>query len=72
MGWVLLILGGLVASGGGLMMLGLLAAFATGQVESGEVVKVVIGGAVIGLAPLVVGLVLFGFGIKKIRVASGP
>jgi len=71
-GWVLLILGGLVASGGGLMMLGLLAAFATGQVESGEVVKVVIGGAVIGLAPLVVGLVLFGFGIKKIRVASGP
>ena len=66
-----MVLGSLAASGGGLMMLGLLAAFATGQVESGEVVKVVVGGAVIGLAPLVVGVVLFGFGIKKIRDSAG-
>ena len=72
LGWVLLVLGGLTASGGGLMMLGLLAAFATGQVESGEVASVVVGGAVIGLLPLAVGLVVFGYGIKKIRQASGP
>ena len=68
---MLLVLGGVTASGGGLMMLGLLAAFATGQVASEDVVKVVVGGAVIGLVPLVVGLVLFGFGIKKIRDSSG-
>lgn len=71
-GWVMLILGGLVASGGGLMTLGLVVAFATGQVASEEAIRVVVGGAVIGLLPLAVGGVLFGFGIKKIRQAASP
>jgi protease PrsW len=71
-GWIMLIFGGLVASGGGLMMLGLMLAFATGQVEKDQVAQVVLGGAMVGLLPLVAGLFLFGFGIKKIRDAAGP
>ena len=67
MGWLWLVLGGLSASGGGLMSLGLVAAFAMNKVESGEVFNTIMGGMIIGVAPLALGVFLFWLGLKKLR-----
>ncbi len=69
-GWSLIWLGGLTASFGGLLALGVLLAFAIGTVPPDELVATVVGGVIIGGIPLVVGAVLFGMGIKKLN--QGP
>jgi len=65
---------GFIGAGvGGMMTLALALAFAFGMVAADEVFEVVLGGAIIGLAPLLLGLILFVRGIRRLNhPASGP
>lgn len=66
----LLALGGFILAGiGGMITLALILAFALGSVGPDEVKEVVLGGVMIGLAPLGLGLVLFGLGILRLNQA---
>jgi len=63
-GITICVVGGVVASFGGMVTLGLLLAFMLGLVQPIHTVDVAIGGAVSGLAPLAVGIVVFKSGVK--------
>jgi len=65
--WVLLLIGGALASGGGLILLGLCLAALQGEVNPEEVNELIVGGALLGVAPLAVGLVMFRGGIRLRR-----
>jgi protease PrsW len=67
-GIVVCVVGGAVASFGGMVTLGLLLAFAIGVVRQEHVVDVAIGGVVSGLAPLAVGIVVFRKGVKYMNM----
>jgi protease PrsW len=67
---VLIVLGSLAAGAGGMIVLALMLAFAIGQVESNEAVSVILGGIIIGVAPLIVGLIMFILGILRLNRAA--
>ncbi len=77
LGWCLMALGFLVASGAGLILLGCLLVVAVGEVESQEVPALLVGGTLFGLLPLSLGVLLFYLGIRKLpkkrrRRRAGP
>ncbi len=55
-GWVYTLLGGLLATGGGLMTLGLGISITLGHVEAKDLAAILIGGIVIGILSPVIGL----------------
>ncbi len=66
-GILLLLLGGLLATGGSLLILGIVAAFAVGEVDESERTGVLAGTAVIGLLPAAVGVLFFRLGLRRLR-----
>ena len=71
-GWVFSLLGGLLATGGGLVTLGLGMSLALGHVEAEDLAATLIGGMVLGILPLVVGLMLFVAGIRRLNQRPAP
>ena len=69
-GWMLILLGGILSSGGGLVTLAVLLAFAIGEVEAEQVIPVSVGSAIIGLLPLLVGLGMFRAGLQRLNAAD--
>lgn len=70
-GGTLLLVGGmLLASFGGLVVLGVGYQLATGQILPQEQLNSTIGAVVIGALPLLVGLVLFGLGLRSLNRGS--
>ena len=65
-GCALVVIGGLGASIGGLMMLGVAAGLATGEIEQEQISMVLIGALFIGLLPFAGGLLLFVLGLRKL------
>ncbi len=65
--WVLTVLGGLLASGGGLMILGVALGLAIGGVDSEEVTAVLLGTLVIGVMPALAGAGLFLTGVLRLN-----
>lgn len=63
-GIIVSVVGGLVASFGGMVTLGLTLAFMIGVVRTEHIVDVAIGGVVSGLAPLAIGVVVFRKGVR--------
>lgn len=64
--YLLLSLGALFASVGGLFTLGIVVSLLQGKVESEKVGSVIAGGLIIGALPLGLGLVLFGKGLRRL------
>lgn len=64
------IIGGTMASFGGMVTLGLSLAFIIGVVQREHAVDVLIGGALIGLVPLAVGIVIFRTGIRGMNAGA--
>ena len=69
-GTVLLLLGIALATGGGLIALGVVAAMTSEQLPSHEPVRTFVGSAVIGGLVLLIGLVLFALGIRSLNRSS--
>ena len=69
-GIVVCVVGGIAASFGGMVTLGLTLAFMLGVVRPEHVVDVAIGGLVSGLAPLAIGVVVFRRGVKHLNRRS--
>ncbi len=63
--WVYTLLGALLATGGGLMTLGLAVSIAQGTVQDKDLAAIVIAGIVIGVLPLSLGLYLFAMGVRR-------
>ncbi len=63
--WIMLILGGLIATGGGLVTLAVGITLATGS-SNADVGQMLLGTAIIGIAPLLLGLFLFARGVKRL------
>lgn len=68
--WILLLLGGALASGGGLILLGLALASLNGKVDPGDASEILMGGAILGVVPLALGLLMFRAGIKRRQPAG--
>jgi hypothetical protein len=68
---LLSILGGLVASFGGMITLGLSLAFLIGGVQKEHTFDVLVGGVLVGLVPVGVGVPLFLHGVRGLN-AKGP
>ena len=68
--WLMVTFGALFASGGGLMVLGVVAALLTSSTKESRVVPLVIGGVIVGVFPLAIGALLFAFGIGRVARAS--
>jgi len=68
-GWgvVMIVAGFVMGGGGGIMMLLLMVAFGTGAVEGQDAMAVLAGGVILGVAPLLAGLLLLVFGIKRLN-----
>ena len=72
LGFVLLLLGGLLATAGGVVLLAMGLALGTGvAVEQGAVVEVLVAGLVVGLVPLFGGVTLFRAGTRRLN-RDGP
>lgn len=70
LGWFLTLAGGLVATGGGLITLGVLAGLAMGaETETDGIVALVVGGFLIGVLPLLGGAALFAWGVVRLNRA---
>lgn len=67
-GIVVSVVGGVVASFGGMVTLGLTLAFMIGVVRPEHTVDVAIGGIVSGLAPLAIGVMVFRKGVKHLNM----
>jgi hypothetical protein len=67
---VLIVLGSLLASLGGLIVLGIGLGWLLEGVEPDEVGSLIAGAVVLGVLPLAGGLVLFVLGLKRMRAAS--
>ena len=65
--WVLTVLGGLIASGGGLMILGVGLGLMIGGVDDDEVSAIVLGTIVIGFIPAALGSGLFLWGVTRLN-----
>ncbi len=66
-GWLLTIAGGLVATAGGIISLLLVVGLAFGDTKPEERTAVILGGSLIGALPLLVGLVIFVFGVRRVH-----
>jgi RsiW-degrading membrane proteinase PrsW (M82 family) len=66
-GTVLLLLGLAFATGGGLVVLGVIAAMAWEQLPSHEPVSTIVGTTILGGLVLLIGLVFFGLGIRSLN-----
>ena len=64
------VLGGLMASFGGMVTLGLLLAFMLGGVQDEHTVDVLVGGVLIGLLPFIGGMVVFLKGVRRMNTVS--
>lgn len=64
---LLLVAGVVIASSGALLVLGIVIGFATGSVEHGDELPTLAGGFVIGVIPLVIGILLFRSGIRRLN-----
>ena len=64
---MLVAFGGLIASGGGFVTLGLIGAVVTGQVPERDLGAVALGWTVLGLLPLLAGGLMFGLGIRSLN-----
>jgi protease PrsW len=70
-GWIMLLSGGLFACGGGLVVLVLAGALLLSPPDApGSGLHLALGGGVIGVLPLVVGLLLFARGLGRLRVQA--
>ncbi len=72
LGWLFTVLGGLLASGGGLMILGVGLGLAIGGVDEEEISAVVLGTLVIGVFPAVTGSGLFLWGVTRLNRRFSP
>jgi RsiW-degrading membrane proteinase PrsW (M82 family) len=72
LGALLVAVGFIIASVGGMFLLGIVIAFATGGVDPNERTSVAIGALIIGAAPTAIGGVLFGLGLGRLRAAQAP
>lgn len=72
MGWLLLALGGLLASGGALITLLFAIGMAVAPPAEVNPAELIVGIGVIGIGPLVGGIVLFWLGIRRLNAASRP
>lgn len=69
-GWVMAVLGGLIATVGGFISLLIVLALAFGERSApGEAFYIAVGGCMIGGIPLLIGLVLFVFGVKRLHAS---
>ncbi|MCC6397259.1 MAG: PrsW family intramembrane metalloprotease [Bacteroidetes bacterium] len=64
------VMGGLLASFGGMVSLGLLLAFVLGGVQVEHTADVLVGGGLIGLLPLAGGMVMFLKGVRRMNSAN--
>ncbi len=71
-GWLLTVLGGLLASGGGLMVLGVGLGLMVGGVDSEEISAVILGTIVIGFVPAATGAGLFLWGVVRLNQGGAP
>lgn len=69
-GWILTLFGGLLASGGGLMILGVGVGLAIGSADAEEISELILGTIVIGFFPAVTGSGLFLWGIRRLNRSS--
>lgn len=65
---VRIVLGAIIASGGGLFVLAIMAAFAVGSVPPQEASKVIGGTLVLSVPPLLIGLLLFRSGLQRMQL----
>ena len=65
--WVLTVLGGLIASGGGLLILGVGLGLMIGGVDDDEVSAIVLGTIVIGFVPAILGSGMFLWGVSRLN-----
>ncbi len=70
--WGLIVLGGLAASAGGLLTLGVLAGALFFGVEPDEIAPLAVGTSILGLFPLGLGVVFFIGGIRRLNRGAGP
>lgn len=69
--WMIaVVLGGLLASAGGLVILAIAVAIADGGFTDAEVPQAIAGAAIVGVAPLIVGLLVFRLGVRRLN--CGP
>ncbi len=68
--WCGLIIGGILASLGGLVVLGLFLGLAFGENEGTEIGPLILGGGIIGVLPLGLGLWFFILGLRSVRRKS--
>ncbi|MBW2699768.1 MAG: PrsW family intramembrane metalloprotease [Deltaproteobacteria bacterium] len=68
--WCGLIIGGILASLGGLVVLGLILGLAFGKNEGTEIGPLILGGGLIGVLPLGLGLWFFILGLRSVRRKS--
>jgi RsiW-degrading membrane proteinase PrsW (M82 family) len=75
-GWIggtlLLLLGSVIATGGGTTVLRFITAVASGQVPAHEQNQALVGVAIAGVLPFILGLALFGLGIRFLNRSSVP
>ena len=69
MSWSLTLFGGLLACVGALFTLGLAVAMVTEESSAQELIELAIGGAILGLAPLLLGIFCFFRGIRRLNAA---
>ena len=67
LGWLLTVLGGLLASGGGLIILGVMLGMMVGGVDSEEIGDLILGTLIIGFLPAGVGSGLFLWGVRRLN-----
>lgn len=67
LGWLLTLTGGLIASLGGLMIFGVLLAFLFGIEDGEELGEIILGTAIVGVLPALVGANLFLWGVRKLN-----
>lgn len=68
--WLLTLFGGGVASGGGLIVLGVLASLIFGDTDPDEIVQLLIGTAILGGVPLLLGALTFVAGVRRLNRAT--
>jgi RsiW-degrading membrane proteinase PrsW (M82 family) len=71
-GTALLLLGLVLATGGAIVLLRVVTAMTSGQLASGEQDQALVGNAIVGVLPLILGFALFGLGIRSLNRSSLP
>ena len=69
--WVLVVAGGLAATAGGILTLGVVVGYLFLGAEPDELASLALGTTILGLVPLGVGLLLFAKGVKRLNEEAG-